>query len=61
MSEFMRSILTRLLNQECDNQLKWKENDMKYGFSGEERDDNIRLLHEWMKENNIPIEPQIHS
>lgn len=60
MSEFMRSILTRLLNQECANQLKWKEQDIKYGFSGDERDDNIKRIHEYMEENNIPIEPMIH-
>lgn len=60
MNEFIRSILTRLLNQECDNQLKWKESDVKYGFSGEERDDNVSRIHEFMTENDIPIEPWIH-
>jgi len=57
MTETVARILTRVLNQECDNQKRWEQEDIENGIDFGERKQFIEELHQFMKENNIPIKP----
>ena len=56
MDNFMKGILSRVLSEEIQNQMKWKEQDKGFGFPDdvlEHRDDNIKRIRQFMHENNI--------
>lgn len=54
MSEFMKSVLSRLLSEEIRNQKEWKIVETKhYGFDAKFRDENIEEIRQFMKENDI--------
>ncbi len=61
MTATVKSILTRILNQECDNQVKWEQDDIQRGIDFGERKQYVEELHEFMEENDIPIEPWLYS
>ena len=54
MDGFMKGILSRTLTEEIENQLKWKDDDVQRGLSGDERDDNIARIKQFMQDNDIP-------
>lgn len=54
MSEFMRSILSRVLSQEIGHQEKWKnEEEDKYGYCNADRDNYVKEIQQFMQDNNI--------
>lgn len=58
MDNFMKSVLSRVLSQEIGNQLKWKESDIKNGYSdGSDRDDNIARIKQFMNDTGIEFRP----
>jgi hypothetical protein len=61
MTDTVRSILTRILNQECDNQRRWEQEDIQLGIDFGERQEYIDELHKYMEENGIPIQPLVYS
>lgn len=61
MTTTVKSILTRVLNQECDNQVKWEKEDIELGIDFGERKQYVEELHAYMNEIGVPIEPWTYS
>lgn len=56
MNNTMKGILSRVLSEEIENQKAWKEDEMMtWESDGLDRDKNIEIIQEFMKENDIPI------
>lgn len=56
MNNTMKGILSRVLSEEIENQKAWKEDEMMtWESDGLDRDKNIEIIEEFMKENDIPI------
>lgn len=53
MTDVMRAILHRVLNEEIKNQEAWKKADEENGFPTEVRDTVITEIRGFMRENNI--------
>lgn len=55
MNNTMKGILSRVLSEEIENQKAWKEDEMMtWESDGLDRDKNIEIIQEFMKENDIP-------
>lgn len=56
MTKKMQSILSRVLSTERDNQVKWREEDIKnFGCDISNRTQTIEDIRLFMEENDIPF------
>ena len=59
MSKIIKSILTRVLNEELVNQMMWKKQDEERGLDSSVmvRDNVIAEIKKFMSDNDIPVLP----
>lgn len=59
MTPTIKAIMTRILNQEIEQQRKWQQSEAKAGFGGmTDREAIITEIKQFMEENGIKIEAQ---